>query len=170
MSYGATAKVFHWTVVVLLAVQYLIAWLMPDVGSGRPPGAAMALHASFGILLLVLTLLRLAWRWTHPVTLDSSLTPWERLASKAVHWLLYTLVFAATLSGWMLASLRGWSVSFFYLVRLPMLCPTTATAEAIVELHQASELALLVMIGLHVGAAFAHAVIRRDGVMQRMLP
>lgn len=57
-----------------------------------------------------------------------------------------------------------------YLVRLPMLCPTTATAEAIVELHQASELALLVMIGLHVGAAFAHAVIRRDGVMQRMLP
>ena len=40
LQYGTTAKVFHWLIVALLLVQYLIGWLMPDIHRGPKPGAA----------------------------------------------------------------------------------------------------------------------------------
>ena len=72
LQYGATAKVFHWLIVALLLLQYLIGWLMPDVHAG-PPGAPMTFHVSFGIVILALIVLRFAWRLTHPVAPESSL-------------------------------------------------------------------------------------------------
>jgi cytochrome b561 len=171
LHYGATAKIFHWLIVALLAVQYPIGWLMPDIHRGQQPGAAMTLHVSFGITILVLIVLRFAWRLTHPVAPESSLPPWQRLSSEVVHWLLYALVLAATVTGWLFASFRGWSLSFFYLAPLPMLAADNAAAgKAIDGLHQAMELALIVVIGVHVAAAMAHLWIYRDAVMQRMLP
>ena len=53
------------------------------------PGAPMTFHISFGITILLLIVLRLVWRLTHPVAPESSLPPWQRLSSEAVHWLLY---------------------------------------------------------------------------------
>src|SRR6266550_9217583 len=169
LQYGTTAKVFHWLIVALLVVQYPIGWLLPDLhGDMKPP--IMTFHVSFGILILILIVLRLAWRLTHPVAPESSLPPWQRLSSEAVHWLLYVLVLATTITGWLFASFRGWSISLFYLVPLPMLASDSAEAgKAIDGLHQAMELALLVVIGLHVAAALAHRFIYRDRIMQRML-
>jgi len=152
-------------------VQYLIGWLMPDIHRGMKPGAGMTFHISFGITILVLIVLRFAWRLTHPVAPENSLAPWQRLSSEAVHWILYVLVLATTLSGWLFASYRGWGVSLFYLFPLPMLAPENAAAgKAIDGLHQAAEWALLVFIVLHVAAALAHVFICRDRIMQRMLP
>ncbi len=171
LHYGTPAKIFHWSIVALLAMQYLIGWLMPDVHRGMTPGAAMTFHISIGIGILALTVLRLGWRLSHPIAPESSLPPWQRFSSEAVHWLLYALVLASTISGWLFASFRGWPVSFFYLVPLPMLGSNNAAAgKAIEGLHQAMELALLITIGLHVAAALAHVFIYRDRVMQRMLP
>jgi cytochrome b561 len=171
LQYGATAKIFHWLIVALLMVQYPIGWLMPDLHRNMKPGAPMTFHVSFGIVILTLVVLRLAWRLTHPVAPESTLPPWQRLSSEAVHWLLYALVLATTITGWLFASFRGWSISFFYLVPLPMLSPDNAAAgETIDGLHQAMEWALLVVIGLHVAAALAHHFVYRDRVMQRMLP
>jgi cytochrome b561 len=110
LQYGTTAKAFHWLIVALLLVQYLIGWLMPDVHAG-PPGEPMTFHISFGILILVLIVLRFSWRLTHPVAPESSLPPWRRLTSEAVHWALYLLVLATTVTGWLFASFRGWSIS-----------------------------------------------------------
>jgi cytochrome b561 len=171
LQYGTTAKLFHWAIVTLLAVQYPIGWLMPDIHRGMQPGTAMTFHVSFGIVILVLIILRFAWRLTHPVAPESSLPPWQRLSSEALHWLLYLLVLATTITGWLFASFRGWSISFFYLTPLPMLASGDAAAgRAIDGLHQAMEWMLLVMIALHVGAALAHIFVYRDRVMQRMLP
>lgn len=171
LHYGTPAKIFHWLIVALLAVQYPLGWLMPDLHRGMTPGAAMTFHVSIGISILVLTVLRLVWRLTHPVAPESSLPAWQRLSSEAVHWLLYALVLATTLSGWLFASFRGWSVSFFYLVPLPMLASDNAAAGRTIDgLHQAMEWALLVTIGIHIAAGLAHIFIYRDGVMQRMLP
>jgi cytochrome b561 len=126
---------------------------------------------SFGIVILTLIVLRFAWRLTHPVAPESSLAPWQRLSSEAVHWLLYLLVLATTISGWVFASFRGWSVSFFYLFPLPMLASENAAAgKAIDGLHQAGEWALLAVIGIHVASALAHIFVYRDRIMQRMLP
>jgi cytochrome b561 len=171
LQYGNTAKLLHWLVVALLLVQYPLGWLMPDIHRGMKPGAGMTFHISFGILMLLLIVLRFAWRLTHPVAPESSLPPWQRLSAEAVHWLLYVLVLATTMTGWLFASFRGWGVSLFYLVPLPMLTSENAAAGKTFDgLHQAMEWALLVVIGLHVAAALAHIFVYRDRVMQRMLP
>ena len=88
-----------------------------------------------------------------------------------MHWLLYALVLATTLTGWLFASFRGWSVSFFFVMPLPMLARDNAAAgKAIDGLHQAMEWTLLAVIGIHVAAALAHIFVYRDRIMQRMLP
>jgi cytochrome b561 len=171
LQYGSTAKVFHWLIVALLVVQYLIGWLMPDIHRGMQPGVPMTLHLSFGLSILILITLRLFWRLMHPVAPESSLSSWQRLSSELVHWLLYILVLATTVTGWLFASFRGWSVSFFYLFPFPMLASDNAAAgRAIDGLHQVAEWTLLVFIGLHVLAALVHLLVYRNRVMQRMLP
>jgi cytochrome b561 len=171
LQYGTTAKVFHWLVVALLLVQYLIGWLMPDIHRNMKPGAAMTFHVSIGMTILALIVLRLAWRLAHPVPPESSLPAWQRLTSEAVHWLLYALVLATTITGWLFASFRGWSMSLYFLVPMPMLASDNAAAGATIDgLHQAMEWALLVMIGIHVATALVHILIYRDRIMQRMLP
>jgi cytochrome b561 len=171
LQYGTTAKVFHWLVVVLLLVQYLIGWLMPDIHPGMSPGAPMTFHVSFGIVILALIILRFAWRLAHPVAPENSLPPWQRLISEAVHWALYALVLATTVTGWLFASFRGWSLSFFYLVPLPMLASDNAAAGKVIDgWHQAAEWTLLVLIGIHVAAALVHVFVYRDRILQRMLP
>ncbi|MEI6201936.1 MAG: cytochrome b [Enhydrobacter sp.] len=170
LHYGTPAKVMHWLVVALLVVQFPIGWFMPDVHAG-PPGTAMMLHISFGMTVLVVIVARLIWRIIHPVAPESSLPAWQRVSSEAVHWLLYAGVLAATLSGWLFASFRGWSVSYFNLVPLPMLAAKNAIAiKQIDGWHQIAEWALLVLIGFHVAAALVHLFVYRDRVMQRMLP
>jgi cytochrome b561 len=171
LQYGTTAKVLHWLVVALLLVQYSIGWLMPDIHRGQKPGAAMTFHVSVGTTILVLIFLRFAWRLAHPVAPESSLPPWQRLSSEVVHWLLYVLVLATTFTGWLFASFRGWSMSYFFLAPMPMLASDNAAAgKAIDGLHQAMEWTLLVVIGIHVAAALAHIFVYRDRIMQRMLP
>lgn len=171
LRYGTTAKAFHWLIVALLLVQYPIGWLMPDLHRGMKPGVGMTFHISVGISILIVVVLRFLWRLTHPVAPESTLPPWQRLSSELVHWMLYILVLATTLTGWLFASFRGWSVSYFYLFPLPMLASDNAAAgKAIDGLHQAAEWTLLVFIGLHVLAALAHLFVYRDRIMQRMLP
>jgi cytochrome b561 len=170
-QYGTTAKVLHWLVVALLLVQYLIGWLMPDIHGGMKPGAAMTLHVSFGILILLLIVVRLGWRLAHPVAPERSLPPWQRLSSEAAHWLLYVLVLATTVSGWLFASFRGWSMLWFFLAPMPMLTSENVGAgKAFDGWHQAMEWSLLAVIGIHVATALVHIFIYRDRIMQRMLP
>jgi cytochrome b561 len=171
LHYGTPAKIFHWLIVALLVVQYPIGWLMPDLHRNMQPGAPMTFHVSFGLTILLLIVLRLAWRLTHPVAPESSLPAWQRLSSEMVHWMLYVMVLATTITGWLFASYRGWTVSYFYLFRLPMLASDNAAAgKAIDGLHQAAEWLLLGLIVFHIGAALAHIFIYRDRIMQRMLP
>lgn len=170
LHYGTTAKTLHWTIVALLVVQYAIGWLMPDVHGG-PPGVPMTFHISIGIVILGLIVARFLWRLMHPVAPESSLPALQRMTSEAVHWLLYVLVLLTTLSGWLFASARGWKVSWFFAVPLPML--TSASRDLVKVLngwHQKFMWALLVVAGLHIAAAFLHLLYYRDGVMRRMLP
>ena len=170
-QYDSTAKVLHWLVVALLLAQYLIGWLMPDIHRGMKPGDAMTWHISVGIVILALIVLRLVWRLTHRVAPESSLEPWQRAGAEAVHWLLYVLVLLTTISGWLFASFRGWSISLFFLTPLPMLSSENPDAlRAINHWHQKFEWTLLILIGLHVLAAVVNLAFYRNRVMQRMLP
>jgi cytochrome b561 len=171
LHYGRTAKTFHWLIVGLIVVQYLIGWFMPDIKRGMTPGSAMTFHISFGITILALMTARLLWRLTHPVAAESSLPAWQRFWSQVVHWLLYLLVFATTLTGWFFASMRGWTISWFGLFPLPMLTEANSPlARAIGRWHETLEWTLLVFVAVHLLAALVHVLVYQDGVMSRMAP
>ena len=88
LQYGTPAKIFHWLIVALLAVQYPIGWLMPDLHRDMTPGAGMTFHVSIGMTILALTALRLRCRLAHPVAPESSFPVWQRVSSEALLWLL----------------------------------------------------------------------------------
>jgi cytochrome b561 len=171
LNYGTTAKVFHWLVVALVIVQFPLGWFMPHIHHGMKPGDAMTFHISFGITILAIIVLRFFWRIIRPVAPASSLPAWQQLISEAVHWLLYVLVFATTMTGWIFASERGWSISLFFAASLPTLAiGGSLLARSIGNWHGTMEWSLFLVIGAHVAAAMAHTFIFRDRIMQRMLP
>jgi cytochrome b561 len=170
-SYGLTAKVFHWAVVVLLAVQLPIGWLMPDIRRGMSPGTTMSLHISIGISILLLIVARFTWRLTHPVALESYLPVWQRVSSEVLHWLLYLAVLATTLTGWLFESTRGWTIHLYGAVPLPRLVEEgSSIGQAIGGWHSTAVWVLITLIALHVLAALVHLLVFRDRVMYRMLP
>jgi cytochrome b561 len=169
--YGPTAKVFHWLTAGLLAVQLPLGWLMPDIRRGMNPGAAMSLHISIGVAILLLVGLRLLWRLTHPVAPESQLPAWQRIGSELVHWLLYLAVVLTTITGWFFASARGWSITLFGLVPLPRLVAQgSALGRSLGGLHETLTWILLGLIGIHVVAALVHLLVYRDRIVYRMLP
>ncbi len=168
LHYGRTAKLLHWLIAAVIIAQFAIGWLMPDIHRG-PPGTPMVLHISVGVTILLLMALRLGWRIAHPVAADPSLSSWQRLASHAAHWLLYVLVFGTTLTGWVFASFRGWSVRYFDLVPLPMLWHKDSVAiRSLDGWHQIFEWCLLGLIALHIIAALVHALVYKDKILHRM--
>ena len=171
-AFSAPAKLFHWLTVLLLAVQYAIGWLMPDVHKDTQPVGLIGLHLSFGATIVLLVLVRLAWRFSHKPPAESSVLPRSmRLAASVTHWLLYVLLIALPLMGWANASARGWAVSLFHVVPLPALAATgSAFGHTLGDVHKLTAWVLLGLIGLHVAAALFHQFVIRDGTLSRMLP
>jgi cytochrome b561 len=170
LAYGNLAKLLHWIIAAILVAQFALGWLMPTVRRGMEPGYGMHTHISIGIVVLALIVVRLCWRLAHPVAPAAELPRWQRVASEAVHWLLYLLVFVTTVSGWSYASARGWSLSFFGLLPLPALVAQgSALGRAIGGIHEGIVSVLLGVIAIHAAAALLHAFVYRDRVMQRML-
>jgi cytochrome b561 len=170
--YSTAAKSLHWLTALLLIAQFLIGWIMPDIGRGMQPESLMNLHLSIGVLILVAALVRVTWRLFHGVpTPEASLPAWQERMAQLLHAALYVLLFAMVVTGWSYASMRGWTVTVFGLLSLPALVAQgSGIGRAIGELHSILGWVLLGAIGLHVAAALAHLLFWRDRVMQRMLP
>lgn len=172
-GYTATAKSLHWLILALLIVQFAIAWTMPHIGRNTKPETLINLHFSLGAVILVVIAIRLAWRVIHgePVPEDG-IPPWQIQSARVVHWLLYLLLFIIPILGWMNASFRGFPVSLFGLFEMPKLLATRQAGFAWTgDVHALlATYALLGLVGLHVLAGLYHYFVRRDGVLQRMLP
>ena len=171
-GYGATAKALHWLVFALLSAQYVVAIAMPGIGRGTVPGTLINLHMSLGMLILLAVALRWLWRIGHPVPLATSDLPgWEQPVARVVHGLLYVLLAVNPILGWMNASARDWTITVFGLVTLPhLVAPRARIGMQAGDLHTFLAWTLLALVGLHVAAALYHYFVRRDGVLQRMLP
>jgi cytochrome b561 len=172
-GYTLVAKLLHWLVVALLLAQFVLAWMMPHIGRNTQPNATISLHLSFGAVILAVVIVRLAWRWTHPEPPSpAGLPPWQVRSARLVHGALYLLLLVTPVLGWMNASWRGFDVSLFGLARLPRLMAPRASGFGWTgDIHvNLSWYFLLAFIGVHVAAALYHALVRRDGVLSRMLP
>lgn len=171
-GYTTTAKALHWLIVLLLIIQFAVAWTMPHIGRDTRPETLINLHFSVGVLVLAVAFVRLGWRVTHPEPPpESGIPPWQTMTARIVHWLLYVLLFVVPILGWINASWRGFPIVMFGL-ELPKLVDTRAAGWAWTgDLHALlANYAILILVGLHVAAALYHRLVRRDRVLQRMLP
>jgi len=169
--WGALAQLFHWLIVALLIAQYTLATLAEDA-HGAQRLTLLARHKSVGITILFLALLRLLWRSLNPVPpLPTTLKPYERKLAHITHALLYALLIAQPLSGWMLSSARGFPVSWFGFFTLPDLVPKNkALYEALMTTHGVLALLLIAVVTVHVAAALKHHFWLKDDTLRRMLP
>ncbi|MBV6424995.1 MAG: Protein YceI [Steroidobacteraceae bacterium] len=170
--WGSVAKFFHWTIVLLIIGQFVLAFMADSLPVGMQKLAVLARHKSFGITILALAALRLMWRAANrsPV-MPSTMAPWERLGARAAHALLYALLFAVPLAGWTMSSAKNFPVSWFGLFQLPdLVAPSESTFETLHEVHEILAFTLGAVAILHMLAALKHHFIDRDTVLRRMLP
>lgn len=170
-GYSPVAKAFHWAILILVAVQFAIAWTMPDISRNTKPVDLIAWHLSVGAAILALALARLAWRITHPAPPPpTSLPSALRILSRVTHALLYAVLIILPLMGWANAAARGWSVKLFGVVPLPQLVSTgSSLGRRMGNIHGTTAIIFLILIGLHVAGALYHALILKDRTLHRML-
>jgi cytochrome b561 len=171
-SWGAVSKALHWLIVILIIMQWVIMQRAEALPMGSDKIFAIVMHKSFGMTVFALAIIRLVWRWANPVpTLDGMAKNWERMLAGLSHLLLYALIFAMPLTGWLMSSARNFPVSWFGLFTFPdLVAPDKALYERMVSLHHALFTALLVVATLHVVGALKHQLIDKNEVLRRMLP
>jgi cytochrome b561 len=147
-GYTTTAKSLHWLIVALLVAQFIFAWTMPHIGRNTPVTTLISLHFTFGIVILAVAIVRLFWRATHaePAPLDG-VPPWQVQSARV----LPIVMFGAELPKLIGTRAPGWG--------------WTGDVHDLVANY-----VMLTLVGLHVVAGLYHYFIRRDGVLQRMLP
>jgi cytochrome b561 len=166
--YGHVARLLHWVIVALVIAQFVLGWTMPDVHRGMQPVGLIGWHIATGAALIAAMALRIVWRLTHRPP-SSSLPPVLDTVSRATHFLLYAALIAVPVLGWVNASSRGWAVKLFGALRLPALASDgSALGLSMGDIHSALAWVLLVLIGMHVGAALFHRFVLKDKVLQRI--
>jgi len=172
VRYSGVAKSLHWLILVLLIVQFAIAWTMPQIGRGSVPTGLIGWHLSVGVAILAVMIVRLAWRITHPAPpAPTDLSPALALLSRKTHYLLYAVLIVLPLLGWANASSRGWAVKLFGIVPLPpLMAKGSPLGHSLGDIHGTLALVLLAIIAVHVSGALYHALYLKDRTLQRMLP
>lgn len=167
--YSRTAILLHWAIAALLAFQLAVGWGLEDLGARG--FHLYQWHKSVGILILALTLVRIAVRLTKPRPPKTE-GGWQGALASGVHWGLYAFMLAAPLSGWALVSTARVKVPtlLFGAIPLPHL-PLPAGAHEVAEGgHGVIAWIGVALFLLHVAGALRHHVLMRDGLIWRMIP
>lgn len=178
-TYSRTAMLLHWLAAIIILALLGLGFIM----TGMPDGnielkfTLYQLHKSFGILLLLVALIRLVWRLKTPPP-PPLVEPLLHRAASAVHWALYAIMIVMPLVGWMMVSASPLRIptEIFGLFELPHLPLFDGGADRkelehlFKEIHESMAFVLIGLIVLHVGAALYHHFIRRDATLLRMSP
>lgn len=164
--YSTVAILLHWSMALLILINLVIGFFHDAIGG-------MPIHKAIGLTLLVLAVLRIAWRVTHrPPPLPADIPAWQRRASAVVHWTFYVLMVAMPLTGWIMVSnapkLRP--LHWFGLFDLPYLTIDALAYAPAKQGHIIMAFTFAILLVAHVAAALKHHLIDRDDVLRRMLP
>jgi cytochrome b561 len=182
LRYGMVAMIFHWIIAILILTNVgLGIWFVNFIARTDPSrGAVVNLHESIGITVLVLSVLRLIWRLMNPIpALPADFSPGKRAFAHGTHYALYTLMILVPLAGWALASIPPRPLMLFGALPWPKismlagLAPAAAKSAAgvIAPSHVILGFLLFALaIGHLCAALFYHAMIRKDQILQRMVP
>jgi cytochrome b561 len=171
--YTLTAQALHWITAALMFTVLPIAWVMmnmPETAHMR--GLLFTLHKSVGLSIVMLVAIRLAWRVIHPAPpLAGRLGRWEKGAAIVSHWMLYAILIGMPVSGYLLCATGGYPISYFGLFSVPVLPKSPALANLATWVHvTVGQWLVYALILLHLAATVWHVSVRRDGVLNRMLP
>lgn len=170
--WGALAKFFHWTIALLIISAGIAGLYMTDLPNAPQKIRLYAIHKSVGLTVLALALLRLAWRLYDRRPNEMPMPRWQAFGARIVHVLLYVLIFALPISGWLYNSASGYPLQWWGMIPLPNL---TGGSDAVLKslAHEAHEWLFWILVAAlvaHAGAALIHHFFERDATLVRMLP
>jgi cytochrome b561 len=170
--YTSTAISLHWLIALAIGGTFGLGIYMHELPLSPTKLELYSWHKWAGVTIFMLVVVRLAWRLTHPAPpLPAAMPAPLRRAAQGAHWLLYALMFAIPLTGWLMSSAKGFQTVWFGILPLPdLLSKDKALGELLAEVHEALNFTLLALVVLHAGAALKHHFIDRDTVLTRMLP
>ena len=170
--YSKGAMIFHWVIAIAVIANWRLAEAA-EHASKADAGWYWSQHKAIGITILLLTLGRLAWRFTHKVPpLPNNYAQWERLLARGTHVLFYVMLIGLPLGGWLASSYVGRSIDMFVLFTWPALdvAENIETGKAIFDLHHTGGEIMIYLIALHILGALKHTFFDKDGGIFRMLP
>ena len=181
VRYNAVAMIIHWLTALTVIGLLVVGNIMADLPNTDPDKLQLFnWHKSFGVTVLLLTVIRLAWRLTHkPPALPDHMPAWEMRAAHGAHWLFYLLLLVPVL-GWAMVSSspRNIPTVLFNTVDWPHIPGLVdmdrdhkkVMRELFENLHAAAAYTMAALIVLHIGAALRHQFVLKDKTIQRMLP
>ncbi|MDQ1922716.1 cytochrome b [Massilia pseudoviolaceinigra] len=171
--YTLTAIIFHWLIAVLIVGAFTMGLVMTDIPGFTPTKLRYySWHKWAGVTVLALAALRLLWRLTHAApAYPASMPGWQKGAAHGLHGMLYLLMFAVPLSGYLYTLSAGIPVVYFGLFELPIIIAADPELKPVLKgVHYWLNMAMAGAVAMHVAAALKHQFIDRDGVLKRMLP
>jgi cytochrome b561 len=170
--YGAVTQSFHWLTVIFVGAAYLLGPEGRESGIYAPENAsALSWHETLGILVIVILVLRLAWRLVDRPPQDPPMPGWMLVSSRLVHWALYALLAAAPLTAILGAWYSGHPIVPFGLGDIaPPVSLSRDFGRGLAEVHGTLGNIIIALAFLHAAAALLHHFVLRDRVLLSMLP
>lgn len=170
--YTGVAITLHWLTALLILGSFVVGTYMVDLDLSPWKLKVYSWHKWIGVTIFLLVALRLAWRVTHrPPVLPAAMPAWQRHAAAITHAMLYLLMLAVPISGWVMSSAGGFPVVYLGVFQLPdLVAKDKALFELMKSVHFALNKTLLALVVLHVAAAVKHHYVDRDDVLARMVP
>lgn len=170
--YDSMTRVFHWLTAALVIFLFASAHIWDNLAKGTPLRKGLqSVHISLGIALAALIIARIVWRVVAGKRLAAVSSRTAHWISKIVHGVLYLLLAAQIILGFLFRWAQGEPFSFFGLFPIP--APFAVDHDlrgTIGGLHDNVAWAIIVLAGLHACAALWHHYVLRDGTLRRMLP
>ena len=170
-AYSLTARALHWITAALVLTTIPLGVVIVNEWGGPLQDPLYDLHRSIGALLILVIMVRLGYRLTHPpLPLPDDIPPVQRLAARATHWVLYGLLVVQPFIGWAATSAYGAQIVVFGLFELPpILSQDRVLSDRLFVVHALIGAAIAGLVAMHIGAALYHHFVRRDRVLMRMI-
>ncbi|MGB7306264.1 MAG: cytochrome b [Burkholderiaceae bacterium] len=170
--YNGMAILLHWLIAILVIAGFLLGVTMVDMKFSPTKLQYFSWHKWIGITVFIAALIRIAWRLTHqpPPPLPGQ-PDWQLRIASITHLMLYLLLIAVPLTGWLYSSAAGFKTVYFGLIPIPDLIAKSAQwKDGLKQLHWALNSLMAALVVVHAGAAMKHQFIDKDKTLARMLP